>query len=150
MGPAVQSWPLGQTILPSPMALPCLPAWLNSHRLLRESGTTPHWQGEAVVLVVVVVVMVVVVVLVVVVVVVVVARVVVLMVVAGTGPGLPWSLQMTLQVHPWRESTWRPPATVLKTSFTVSFPENLRLADLLPQYFLWKLTPLLSPFMRRR
>ena len=98
MGPAVQSWPLGQTILPSPMALPCLPAWLSSHLLLRESGTTPHWQrepGEVLVLVVVVVVGVVVVVVVAVVVVVVGSYLVIVLVVVVVVVGV---VMMVLQV----------------------------------------------------
>jgi hypothetical protein len=60
-------------------------------------------------------------------------------------------LQTTLQVQPSVLPTPRPSLKVLNTSFTVLFPENLRLAVLLPQYFLWKVTaPPGSPFMTLR
>ena len=39
------------------------------------------------------------------------------------------------------------PSEALNTSLSVSEPVNLRLAVLLPQYFLWKLTLLLSPLV---
>ena len=56
--------------------------------------------------------------------------------------------QTTLQVHPSALVAARlAPSEALNTSLRVSLPVNLRLAVLLPQYFLWKLTLLVSPLV---
>ena len=85
---------------------------------------------------------------VVVVVVVVVAGLMVVVVVVLVLVGLCLLSQTTLQVKPSILAAAFPAfLAVLKTILTVSLPENLRLAVLLPQYFLWKLTPRLPPLM---
>lgn len=69
-------------------------------------------------------------------------------VVVGFALGLEGLRQTTLQVHPSsRSGLFLALFVDLKTIFTVSSPENFRLAVLRPQYFFWKFTPSLPPFM---
>ena len=56
--------------------------------------------------------------------------------------------QTTLHVQPSAlVAAMLAPSEALNTSLSVSPPLNLRLAVLLPQYFLWKLTLLVPPLV---
>ena len=71
-----------------------------------------------------------------------------LSVVVGLGRECDGLEQTTLQVQPSAlVAAMLAPSEALNTSLSVSLPLNLRLAVLLPQYFLLKLTRLVSPLV---